>query len=775
MSTIIVEVVNQKFYKPEDGFRICEVRLARVQPVGVDIADLPVNSHETTFGFLGEYGGDDRFVASGHLFEAQGTWGKGRYGPQFRAKVVTPVVQATERSVFLFLHRFDGIGPKRARDILDHFGGPEEVLDALVAEDAYTRLLAAPGIGEALAEKIVREYAKLEAFRESLLLLNRLGLPPWAVEEALDLWEAETADVIKRDPYELVVIGGLSFNRVDAIARENLGVAVNDPRRMAAGVYYLLQEEERGWPGGHTYTPTRYFEQGVFSKKLAQMGLLESEVPRALEILQQPRRVPGKRGEHLDGTPAIRIDGPRIYLNETYWAERGIPKEVERLRKARPWAPADRGWTTEWSLDGTPDPRQAEVLRLLEANPIVVMTGGPGTGKSYTCAAVVRAAERAGLPITAMAPTGKAAVTLRGYLERAADEVTTIHRRLRMARPDDEPGAQLIPLGLVIIDESSMLDTELAAAVLREIPSGSRVVFVGDVDQLPSVGPGRVLADLINSAAVPVVRLETIFRQAAESGIPYAARELKSGQTPRLRTIRNQDPNTTYHDAWLWETEDEHVGAWVVGAVEALIREGKIDDWRYDLLVLTPQNPGPAGVEALNFNLQDTLNQAEVRAAERGVYIGGKFEAFRNDKVLQTVNNYDLHVMNGEIGVVEEASVKGIPDVGTSSGKPGVLRVRYPHITVWYDSRQARELKLGYAVSVHKSQGSQARAVVTVATRSHRHMLTRALAYTGLTRAQEFVVFVGQREALDAAANNVREEERRTYLRERLQYLEEND
>lgn len=543
--------------------------------------------------------------------------------------------------------------------------------------------------------------------------------------------------------------------------------------------------------------------------------LTAEHIRQGLQLLAQPRVVI-RRKQRVPLVPRVVVEDGRAFLTPTHQAEVTVAEHLLRLldgRQGHLEVPADVFGSTF-----TPDESQRAAVELAASSGVVVLTGGPGTGKTTVAKAMLSLYEAAGLRVVCAAPTGKAAQRMCEQTGRAA---STIHRLIGL-RPGETPrhhaGAP-ITCGAAVLDETSMVDAKLAAAVLSAIPTGARLLIIGDVDQLPSIGAGRVLYDLIESGTVPTVRLTRIHRQASESRIPYVARDINQGNCPDL--------SVTGSDVTHWETANpEQIAERIVRAVTDALpaQKGFAPN---DIQVLASQyddrgdETGPCGVVGLNHRLQSALNPAS--SQESDVFIGRRYSCRAADRVIHIRNNYDLGVMNGEIGQVVAADPQGLAaeglegihrsvDVNQENDDPDadetdedendffdnyrsnqaanvktvkrdgremvvfqppiVLAVRFEDGNggrlVGYTREEAKELELAYAISVHKSQGSQFRAVIVACPARHGYMLTRALLYTAVTRAAEFCLLVGEGRQIARSARNTRGSVRRTSLQMRL-------
>jgi exodeoxyribonuclease V alpha subunit len=530
------------------------------------------------------------------------------------------------------------------------------------------------------------------------------------------------------------------------------------------------------------------------SKMIQNLGLNHDLLTQGIELLKKPRKVT-RKGRTVELGPQIAVDSGRISLRETYNAEVNIARHVRRLMSASltplsvPEGVFDPGFT--------PHPLQLEAIQTVATSAVVVLTGGPGTGKTTIVKGGLRVYRGSGLKVLQCAPTGKAAIRMNEQTEFPA---ATIHRSLGYQDGSwHHNETNPFEAEAVIADETSMVDVRLMDALLAGVKTGARLLLVGDVDQLPSIGAGRVLHDLILSGELPVVRLTKIFRQAEESRIPYVARDINEGRLPDNLAGSGTDVR------FVEQADPSKAAEWIVHYATKVIPEAKGIP-ATAVQVLAGQKSKETGVEALNIALQQALNPAA--DSELDVFIGGGYSARTSDRVIHTQNNYDLEVMNGEMGTVVDADPKGVnmddhPTARTSEDgdpteddasdydaldydagyfdafappeeteKKRELKKKYVLVIefnggsrqVAYNKTEARELLLGYAITIHKSQGSQFPAVVMACHSQHRTMLSRQLVYTGITRAESFVLMVGEEQALAKAARNTRGSERRTQL-----------
>jgi exodeoxyribonuclease V alpha subunit len=673
-----------------------------------------------------------------------------RYGEQFqfvRYQVERPMTtDAIKR--FLAGGGVKGIGPALAEAIIGRFGE-----DAIrVFEEAPIQLAAVRGISEKKAIAIGEEWRRQreDDAQGALMRLQGMGISSAQAIRIHRHYGSQAAAVVEENPYRLAMeVDGIGFKSADRIARA-VGLPSSSPFRLEAGIAYALQEAAQQ---GHCFLP-----ENALLEQSAR--LLECDDAEALADAQGRLRANGwlmveegagvrlSPGEHEEATAAA------VYLPRLWQAEQGVAQHLRRLRTAEPEARATAESLSSWLagdhvVAGTAlSDQQAEAVRLALTEKVLVLTGGPGVGKTTVTRAIVDLFEQCGCDVALASPTGRAAKRLSEVTGRPAK---TIHRLLEIdpvawqfRRNDERP----LEADVVIVDEASMLDIELTHALVRAVPDKGRLIFVGDVDQLPSVGPGLVLRDLIDSKAVPVARLTEIFRQDRESQIVMNAYRVNAGQTPEFHTPPRPEDDCTF----LPENDQEAIVRRIVHLVgEELPRQGFRPQ---DIQVLTPMNKRALGTIELNAVLQSALNPPvrgarEIKRGEKVIREG--------DRVVQTVNNYTKEVFNGDVGTVLA--------VEPAAGK---ATVQFFDNTAFYEFDEFDELELAYALTVHKAQGSEYPVVVMIYHTSQYIMLQRNLLYTGLTRAQKKCVFVGNRPALWTAVRNNRPARRYTRLRERL-------
>lgn len=703
------------FRNPESGFAIARLELDDGLPV-------------TIKGVLSG-------VNEGERVRVQGRWvDDARFGRQLLISSFLPVMPSTSRGVEDFLRggRVQGVGKVFAKRLVDHFG--ERTLEVL--EKHPERLTEVDGIGSSRAQTIVSAWRESRVDRETLIFLQGVGLTASLANKVARMYGKRTVETVRANPYRLATdLRGIGFRTADSLAR-SLGIEPDSPHRLRAGLLFVLSSAVNE---GHCYLP---------GDELAS---------RAQNLLEQPWPLLRMRVADLEGEGTVRVETiggqPRVWLTDRLDAEelvawrlrvllrRGAPDQLKDTDQATAWAEERIGLT----LSGTQRAAVAASLR----HQILVITGGPGTGKTTIVKAILELWERLGLRVRLAAPTGRAARRLEESSGRMA---STLHRLLEFSPKEGRFLRDLensLECDAVVVDEASMVDLDLAAALVAAVPDGSRLLLVGDVDQLPSVGPGRVLGDLIESGALPVVRLDAIFRQQGGSLIVKNAHRILHGQSLELASGKGGD-------FFFIERENPDDA---VRTVAHLVAQRIPKAWHFeplkDVQVLVPMRKGSCGTETLNQALRRGL--AEVRGEVVSEQEMGRRPRL-HDRVMQTRNNYDKDVFNGDIGQVALVTDRG-----------RALRVRFDDgRELDYVGEEIEQLELAYAITIHKSQGSEYPAVVIPLLTQHYRMLQRNLLYTAITRGKSVVVLVGSRRAVDIAIGRSDAAVRWTGLAERL-------
>jgi exodeoxyribonuclease V alpha subunit len=655
--------------------------------------------------------GNLRALRPGESLKLSGTWvNHSRFGEQFQVEHSEIAVPETLGGITKYLGSglIKGIGPQLAERIVEKFG--PQTLE--VIEKSPERLTAVSGVGPKRIEMITRAWGEQKEIQGVMIFLQGHGVSPAYSAKIYREYGGQSVEVVKENPYRLAQdIPGIGFLTADRIA-QNIGTDLNSPVRARAAILYVLNEVAGD---GHVYYP-----QQELAYKVQQLLRVDLELVMAgMEELSRQRAI------MIEETTGPRH--PRVYLAPLYAAETGIARRLERLRD-------------------TPS-KQKEAVRWATTSKVSVVTGGPGTGKTTLILAVLRIFEQLRSRVVLAAPTGRAAKRMS---EAAGAEAKTIHRLLEYSpkrgdfnRNEDDP----LEADVIIIDEASMMDTLLMYHLLKAIPAQSHLILFGDVDQLPSVGPGTILKDMIDSHAFTVVRLTEIFRQSQESTIVLNAHRINRGELPVLKN-ENQEEG----DFYFIEEEDpvEMVAEIIRLCTDRLPQRFGLDSTR-EIQVMAPMHRGPIGVANLNAELQKALNPGG-----SGLAHGGKlFKA--GDKVMQISNNYDKDVFNGDLGWITRIDPEDHR-----------MTIDFDGRSVAYDFSELDEVIPAYAISVHKSQGSEYPAVIVPVSTQHYLLLQRNLLYTAITRAKKLVVLIGTRKALAMAVRNNKPQQRFTFLAERL-------
>ena len=675
--------------------------------------------------------GHAAMVSAGEFVQASGSWINDRtHGVQFRASFLKATPPTTTEGIEKYLGSgmIRGIGPIYARKLVRAFS--DAVFDVIEQEPG--RLREVTGIGPRRAERIVAGWAEQKVIREIMLFLHSNGVGTSRAVRIYKTYGAEAVQRISENPYRLARdIRGIGFRTADQIAAK-LGIEKTAPVRVRAGIAFALTE---AMDEGHCGLPA------------------ETLVPATAKLLEVPAELV-EEALHLElgagSVIADDLDGRRcVFLAGLYRAEREIAEKLAILAVGRPpWPPIDADKAIPWVERRTKlalASGQREAIRVALASKILAITGGPGVGKTTLVNSLLKVLGAKALAIALCAPTGRAAKRLS---ESTGLEAKTIHRLLET---DPRTGSfrrnEAAPLDcdLLVVDETSMVDVPLMRALLRALPEQAALLLIGDVDQLPSVGPGQVLADIIASGAVPVVRLTEIFRQAATSQIITNAHRINQGLMPDLAPIEGGD-------FYFVDAIDAEDGVRkLLTIVQRIPKRFTIDPIR-DIQVLCPMNRGGLGARSLNIELQNTLNPPGEARIER---FGWTF--CPGDKVMQVENDYDKEVYNGDLGIVSR--------IDTEESQ---LTVQFDGRDITYDFAELDELVLAYATTIHKSQGSEYPAVVIPLSTQHYPMLQRNLVYTGVTRGKRLVVLLGQRKALAIAVKGARTRRRWSKLGEWL-------
>jgi exodeoxyribonuclease V alpha subunit len=684
-------------------------------------------------------------VPIGSTLSLSGNWIRDpRYGKQFKLQsyqIVKPnTINGMER--YLGSGLIKGIGPTYAARIVDLFG--LETLEIL--ENDPDRLREVPGLGKTRVERIKKAWLQQKEIHQIMVFLQGHGISASYAVKIYKTYGRKSLTVVKKNPYQLSEdIWGVGFRIADSIAL-SLGVPANDPRRARAGLLFALHE---AGSEGHCFLPEdKLLEQAVQLLKLSSESSLfpeEEGLYSNLDLVKS--QVAG-----LVADEKIAADGSNISLVPLYYAEKGTAANLLELSQGNPlYGNLNTEQAIEWAcrelqLDMAPE--QAAAITMALKRKVAVLTGGPGTGKSTILKALLLILAQKGIEIKLAAPTGRAAKRM---AEACSQEAKTIHRLLEydasirgFKRNSEAP----LKADLVIIDEASMMDISLANSLFKAIAPSASLLLVGDVDQLPSVGPGNVLRDIIESGIVPVVRLQTIFRQGPGSLISLNGSRINQGEF--LELLPDFEGEKDFY--CIFRDEAEEIEKEIISLCKSRLQKRYGFDPIREIQVLTPMRKGLIGAENLNTRLQEILNPttAFLDVRTRRFQVG--------DKVMQIRNNYDKEVFNGDLGIIS----------GRSTEEQS-LEVNFDGRRLIYDLADLGEVALAYAITVHKSQGSEFPCVIIPIHTTHYPLLQRNLLYTAVTRGKKLVVLVGSKKAVNIAIRNNRVVKRYTKLKERLQ------
>ena len=687
-------------------------------------------------------------VNVGSVLLIYGNWKvDSRYGRQFAAESWEETLPATVFGIEKYLGSglIKGVGPKYAKKIVAQFG--IETLE--VIETDISRLQEVDGIGKKRIQMIRDSWERQKEIKNVMLFLQDHGVSTSFAAKIYRQYGNESLDKMKENPFQMADdIWGIGFKTADGIAQK-LGFAKEAYVRLRSGIMYTLSNLA---DEGHVFA----YQEQLIAKAAELLEAEESSIVMTLDQMIADKDLICETVDYKTDQAEMKA----IYLPAFYYAEAGVAGKLKRLAQA---PAADRLWhalmdarqqtgNESLSIDVGKiqekvhmkyDEIQADAIRKAAVSKVMVLTGGPGTGKTTTTQGIIAVYRSFGLKILLAAPTGRAAKRM---TEATGLEAKTIHRLLECKPPEGYQKNEDNPLDgdVLIIDECSMIDMILMNALLKAIPEGMRLILVGDIDQLPSVGAGNVLRDIIDSGVFPVVRLTRIFRQAQSSRIIMNAHAINEGKFPDISNGKNTD-------FFYIEKEDPEE------AVQEIVRLVKNNLPRYyktpwnHIQVLTPMQKGIVGAANLNLALQEALNP-QGDGLRRGGYL------FRTgDKVMQIRNNYEKEIFNGDIGTVESVDLQ-----------ERTLKVNFDQHIIEYEASELDELVHAYATTIHKAQGSEYPIVVMPVLMNHYVMLQRNLIYTGITRAKKVLVIVGTRKALSYAVRNVTVTKRNTFLKERL-------
>lgn len=720
--TVTGTIERVAFHNPENDWSVLRVKLS----------DPPMREPQTVVGHTHAQPGQD--ITAKGAWRTDPSWGR-----QFAA---ASIVAATPTGIegiarYLGSGMIPGIGPAAARLIVNAFG--EDTLQVL--DNAPERLLEIRGIGRKKQQRIAAGWTEQKAVSEIMLFLSEQQIPPYLCKRIYKRYEGKAIEVLREDPYRLALeVSGIGFKSADAIAHK-FNIPLNSLQRVRAALVFLMQEESGSGSCGIA-------RDDLLAKAMELLGVAKPIIEQGLAF---DLGLSGAHDAPADRAMLVEHDGV-IYLASLASAEESIASRLAQMATERP------RWTldvnaevdaAQYHLRVTLAAQQRAAVVMMLTNKVSVMTGGPGVGKTATLKVLLHILRQRGLTVALAAPTGKAA---QRATEATGVTATTLHRLLGL-KPG-APASTKIETDALIIDEASMLDVPLTSIVIRALSSLTALIFVGDVDQLPSVGPGQVLNDLIRSQRIPVTRLTEVFRQAAGSLIIRNAHFINQGELP----VKGEASDDFFVMAMPEKNaagERIEVGTLaqsVVATVADLVATRLPARYGFDpfadIMVLSPMNGTISGVANLNSVIQKRLNPSPAKFVERA---GIRFGV--GDRVIQTRNNYDLDIFNGDTG--------RILDIDTED-KNVLLDFGGNEVRMGFDDMD--ELRLAYATTIHKAQGSQSPAVVIPVTTQHYAMLQRKLLYTGVTRASRLVVLVGMWRAIGIAVANDRDVQRVTRL-----------
>ncbi|MDG1950808.1 MAG: ATP-dependent RecD-like DNA helicase [bacterium] len=734
---IVGEVRRVIFRNEDNGYQIIKVNIDPVTEVTITLNHLR--------------------IYEGITMEFKGEWiDNPKYGKQFKCHEAWEVPPSTKEGLIAFLSSsfFDGIGPVKARRIVNHF--KDETYD--VINNDVERLLQVRGVSESLMKKIRRSWAKNKEVKDIMIFLQGFNIPATLAVKIYEEYENDCVQQIQQNPYDLIYkVKGVGFKKADAIAKD-AGFDLDSELRIDACIIYTLSEASKT---GHTYL---LFDQIIESCNILINLEDQTKLADRLSALRLLERL--YRYKH-DGEE-------RFYSRRSWNDENFIAEKLVALNSKQKKLFFDDEALRGLAKDGVIlSEEQEEHIKNIINNGVSVLTGGPGTGKSFTTKSLVKALEFIGKSALLCAPTGKAAKRLS---EVTGKEAKTIHRTLvwdpvnfGFEHGEDNP----LPCDVLIVDETSMVDIHLAASLLRALKKDAQVLFVGDFDQLPPVGPGNFFRDMIDSGKIATYRLTKIFRQGEGSEIITYSHQINKGTVPNIESpiavpeLWKQGAECVFIDSGFGEAgkSQQDYPRWnslrygknVVDMIEHIYAETipKYYKDSADVQVLIPMKIGTVGTIEMNKRIQQRVNPPKTGVREVQV-IDITFR--EGDKVIQTSNNYDLGVYNGDVGKITE--------IDTSAGK---MSVRFDDKTVAYERVNFIELELAYCVTIHKSQGSEFNHIIMPITMAYYRMLFRNLIYTGITRAKKLAVFIGERRALSAAVSNTNYKIRQTSLKEFLQ------
>ena len=737
MNQVTVEGVVEKitYYNSENGYAVFSI---------IDNDD--ITNEITCVGYIPTVNQGESVKLTGHITKHH------LYGEQVNIEIFEKSLPKSERAIELYLASgiIKGIGPRIAKKIIGKFGK-----DTLyILDNEPERLAEIRGISNEKAITIGELYKEKVEQRQAMLFLAEYGISPTYSLKIYKKYKDKTIEIVKKNPYSLAEdIIGIGFKIADSIA-SNVGIAKDSPFRIRAGVKYTLTQASNN---GNVYLPLK----SLLIESSELLGIDEITIENELLIMHIDNQI------WFDNT----TKDSKIYLNLFYSCENNIASKLYRLNEVD--LPIKYNYDDE--IDAMENsnnmhfaPQQRQAIKMAMENNLLVITGGPGTGKTTIINAIIKLCEAENLDIKLAAPTGRAAKRME---EATNHKSQTIHRLLELTFLNENSRHQVfnkneenpIDADLIIIDESSMIDVLLMSSLLNAISYNTRLIIVGDSDQLPSIGAGNVLKDIISSEVIKVAKLTEIFRQAKESSIITNAHNINNGIYPNLN-----EKNSDFF--FMQRNKIEEIEALIVSLVTDRLPKYLNCNPIKDIQVLTPMRKSPLGVNSLNTLLQKALNPPSENKREKELR---KIIYREGDKVMQVKNNYNIEWKTYENGEITDDGV------GIFNGDEGIITYidtinEYIEVLfddnkiVHYDYTQMDEVDLSYAVTIHKSQGSEYNAIIMPLLNGPDMLMSRNLLYTGLTRAKNLAVIAGSREKVENMVDNNKEVERYTTLKDKL-------
>lgn len=680
-----------------------------------------VKGYDEPVAFVGTMG----TVNVGASLLVKGEWkNDSKFGRQFSVSECEELMPATAQGIEKYLGSglIKGIGSKFAKRIVQKFGS--ETLD--IIEDNPDRLIEVEGLGQGRVDMIKEAWVEQKEVKNIILFLNDHDVGTSLAFKIYNEFGKESIVIAKENPYKLTEIKGIGFITADTVARK-MGFDTESIYRCKSGISYTLSECSND---GHCFLPREELVEkaaGILEVDKERISIAVDEMLLKQELILEPP--------------------DSLYIPPMFFSENGAARRIKAIQSCKGSAKCPDSFISNSSEDSDIEynKEQIEAITLAMESKVMILTGGPGTGKTTTVKGIIGGLTSAGNRILLAAPTGRAAKRL---AEATGMEAKTIHRLLEAKPPDGYKRNEMNKLegDVLIVDESSMIDIILMYNLLKAVPDEMTLIFIGDADQLPSVGPGNVLLDMIDSGAVPKVKLTQIFRQAMESDIIMNAHRINKGEYPDLSNKKGTD--------FFFDEKDDDTG--ISGVIVDLCVNRLPKFYRVrpsDIHVLTPMQRGEIGAQNLNTILQKELNR------EKAALYRGGIEYKRGDKVMQIKNNYDKEVWNGDIGIIKSINIdERALEVSFDASDP-----------IKYELNELDELVLAYATTVHKAQGSEYDIVVIPMTTQHYKMLQRNLLYTAITRARKAVIIVGAKKAIFIAVNNNQVAKRNTGFVKRIQ------